>query len=189
MWEGLEPIVQNENCIWETEAQYKSREWTESTRNDEVLYVSDEWPLRKAEIVRDEDGRDFLRITMRDGSGLMFVSTALPEGTTLQEDLAGDTTLLLSCPAENADDPEKAGEAEKISLTFILGEDDWYLVFATDNKEWAAEVQDGVWLFDDFETPGNGGEWQTEGEDRLTEFCFDDLTEMAEAYRQRLQMK
>ena len=75
MWEGLEPVIQNPDCVWETEAQYNSRIWAEASANDEVVWSYDGWPLRTDEIIRDEDGRDFLRITMKDDSGLMYVST------------------------------------------------------------------------------------------------------------------
>ena len=98
MWEGLEPVIQNPDCVWETEAQYNSRIWAEASANDEVVWSYDGWPLRTDEIIRDEDGRDFLRVTMKDDSGLMYISTQLPAYTSLDEYHCGNTAILLEYP-------------------------------------------------------------------------------------------
>lgn len=34
MWEGLEPVIRNPDCVWETEEQYLSRIWAEASAND-----------------------------------------------------------------------------------------------------------------------------------------------------------
>ena len=197
-WIGFEPfgwteldeldfVLLNPDCVFETEEQYHTREWTEATRDAEVLDTSDAWPLRKAEIIREkEEDRRFLRITMRDGSGLMSLSTLLPPFTVLDEVHAGDTTVLLSYPVGIPADAgwEDVDVAEAFFLTFGYLDGTWRLTSATNGWDWQAEVRDGVWLFNDFYAPADAWEWETAGEDRLTEFIFSDLEKMVAAYNE-----
>ncbi len=190
LWEGLEPIIQNPDCVWETEAQYHSRMWAEASAGDEVLYSYDGWPMRKDEIIRDQDGREFLRITMKDGSGLMFISEKLPAFARLDEHHCSDTAIFLEYPVglpENAT-WEDADESETYFLTFEYIDGDWWLTTATDGWDWIVDVEDGIFRFGDYREPNPAWQWETksnwdpESACRLTGFSFYELEEMAAEY-------
>ena len=194
MWEGLSPIVQNPDVIWETEAQYNSRFWAETTINDEVVYTSAEWPLRTLEIIKKETGGEFLRITMQDESGLMFVSTLLPEFFSFDEYHAGDTVILMCYPVglpEQATQ-EDADEAETYFLTFQYINEDWWLTNATNGWDWILHVENGVFRFNDYYNSDKTWLWQPwvtweiENAGRLSEFFFDDLEKLAAAYNEAM---
>ena len=73
-------------------------------------------------------------------------------------------------------------------LTFEYTDQDWRLTYATNGRNWTADVENGVFHFKDYYKPDQGWQWDTEcGWDpenacRLTEFYFDDLEEMAAGY-------
>ncbi|MBR6955113.1 MAG: leucine-rich repeat protein [Clostridia bacterium] len=189
-WEGLEPVIQNPDCIWETEAQYNSRIWAEASANDEVVWSYDGWPLRTVEIIRDKDGRDFLRVTMKDGSGLMYISTQLPAFASLDEYHCGNTGIFLEYPVGLPEDAtqEDADEAERYFLTFEYINGDWWLMAATNGWDWTVDIEDGIFRFGDYYSPDPAWLWETESvldpenACRLTEFYFDELEEMAADY-------
>ena len=194
MWEGLEPVIQNPDCVWETEAQFNSRIWAEESANDEVIWSYDGWPLRTDELIRDEDGQDFLRITMKDDSGLMYVSTRLPAFASLDEYHCGNTAILLEYPVglpENATQ-EDAVEAERYFLTFEYIDGDWWLTAATNGWDWTVDVEDGIFRFGDYYEPDPAWQWETESifdpEDacRLTGFYFNGLEDMVAKYNEAM---
>ncbi len=194
MWEGLEPVIQNPNCIWETEAQYNSRIWAEESANDEVVWSYDGWPLRTDEIIRDRYGRDFLRVTMKDGSGLMYTSTQLPAFTSLDEYHSGDTTIFLEYPIGLPEDAtqEDANEAERYFLTFEYIDGDWWLTTATNGWDWTVDAEDGIFRFGDYYKPDPTWQWETnsildpEYACRLTGFYFDELEDMVADYNEAM---
>ncbi|MBR1408804.1 MAG: leucine-rich repeat protein [Clostridia bacterium] len=183
-WKDLKAIVKNPNCVRETEKEYNTRIWKEWTKDFAVLFSSDELPMRKLEIVADKAGREFLAVTMRDGSDLLFVSNALPPFTTPDEFHASDTAILLQYPIGIHQDASKEDEAatQYFFLTFEYVGDDWRLTSYTNGQDWMADVSDGVFRFNDYYKPEEKWLWETTGEDRLTELIFSDLEEMGAEY-------
>lgn len=194
MWEGLEPVCLNPDCVWETEVQYNSRMWAEASAGDEVLFSYDEWPMKKDEIIQDKRGREFLRITMKDGSGLMFISTQLPAFASLDEYHSGNTVIYLEYPVglpENATQ-EDVNESESYFLTFEYKNGDWWLTTATNGWDWVVNAKDGVFRFGDYYEPEPAWQWETksdwnpESACRLTKFFFGDLEKMVAKYNEAM---
>lgn len=183
-WKDLKAIVKNPDCVWETEKEYNTRIWKEWTKDFTVLFSSDEQPMRKLEIVADKGDREYLAVTMRDGSGLLFLSNALPPYTKPDEFHAGDTSILLLYPVGITQDAgiEEEAAAEHFFLTFEYVGGDWRLTSCTNGQDWSADVSEGVFRFNDYYNPQEKWLWETTGEDRLTELYFSDLEEMAKEY-------
>ena len=190
MWDDLEPVIQNADCVWETENQYNSRIWAEATANDEVIYQSEQWPMRKLEIIQGDDGRTFLRVSMQDGSGLIYLSTLLPEYVIFDEDHASNSAILIQYPVGLPENPtpENIEDARRFFLTFEFRDEQWYLTSATDSSTWTADIVNGIYTFDDFDSPGGKWQWETnpgyddERDTLLTEFFFSTLEDLTAAY-------
>lgn len=185
---GSETILLNPDCIMETELQYNSRLLAEATRDAEVLYSSDEWPMRKLEIINEYDERNFLLITMQDGSGLMYISTILPSSVSFDEYHASNTHILLNYPkyelSKDADFDDSI-ESELFFMTFEYIDQDWRLTSATNGQDWTVRITDGIYVFDDYNKPDGMWQWKTTGEDRLTEFYFSEFADMVNEYNRK----
>ena len=179
-----EPLLLNPDCVQETQAQYNSRLWSANTRDWPVLYTSDAFPARKPEIIQNENGLTFLRVTMQDG--LTFLSNRLPAFTELDEYHASDVHILMSYPVglpEEADQ-EEANESDHYFLTFEYRDSDWWLTHFTDGQTWTAEAVYGGFAFNDYGDPSEDSMWTYRMTGRLTELSFDVLTDAAERYLQ-----
>ena len=184
-----EPVLLNPDCAQETQAQYNSRIWSANTRDWAVLYTSDAFPARKPEIIQNENGLTFLRVTMQDGQ--TFLSNTLPAFTVLDEYHASDVHILMSYPVglpEGADQ-EEANESDHYFLTFEYRDSDWWLTDFTDGQTWTAKAADGGFAFNDYWVPSEDSMWTYRMHDQLTGLYFDELTNAAERYLQVMAAK
>ena len=171
------PAAPNPDCVWETKAQFYSRQRAAFTRDFNVLYTYEEHPARKLEILQGDEERTYLRVTMQDGSGLIFLSISLPEQTTLDEQHADDSHILMRCPIS-------AEKEYDLTFEYISGE--WRLTSLTDGQNWTADVSDGVYTFHDCRQPSEVKAWQCTMADRLTELYISHLQQAENSYRQAL---
>ena len=179
-WEGLEPVLLNPDCVWETEEEYESRSWRKETAEYRVV-ERHETDLRLLELIDDGEGFWYLRVTMRE-TGRVFLSSWVPPYTRLDTVRCGDE-LLAAIPVELPEDAsqEDADLAPDLFLTFAYDGQTWRLTHAA-GWDWFMEVKEGRFVFNDGFEPDPAWEWTAEGEDLLTEFWFKTLLRTEEEY-------
>ena len=179
-----EPVLLNPDCAQETQGQYNSRIWSANTRDWAVLYTSDAFPARKPEIIQNENGLTFLRVTMQDGQ--VFLSNPFTATVELDEYHASDVHILMSYLVNLPDETEQeeGNEYADYFLTFEYRDGDWWLTHFTDGQTWTAEAADGGFAFNDYWNPSEDSMWTYRMTGRLTELYFDVLTDAAERYLQ-----
>ena len=193
IYEGLNPA-----CRLESEDEFSARYGIHSLPGAKVTDRSAS-PFRMLEIV-DDGSTQYLRVTLLDGSGTVFATRALPPFTSLDTYHDGGVTILMDIPVglpEEADwsearnspgtfDWDLVADAERYSLTFDYADGGWKLAGATNGQDWYFTVQDGLFTFEDYYEYNGEWQWQTTGEDRLTEIVFSDLVSMAAAYNEAM---
>ena len=182
------------DCHQETKAEFCSRYGIHDLADAEVVERSAS-PLRMLEIV-EADGKEYLRVTLLDGSGSVFMTKALPAFTSLETFHDGGMTILMDVPVnlpEEADwdaarnypetfDWDLVSYSEAMYLTFVFVDGEWRLSGATNSQDWYFTVTDGTITFDDFYDYDGPWQWQTTGEIRLTEIHLPHLENLVAEY-------
>ena len=128
-------------------------------------------------------GLKSLRITMHGEEEHAFVCDSFPPYCYL--DLYHDgNAILIGHYAEMAQNSEIWDEffGEHWFMTFEFLEDTWRLTHITNGWDWMADVENGVYTFDDYYEYRSKWQWTVEFEDRLQCFDFPGMARLVEMY-------
>ncbi len=246
-WPGPEPEVQNPDCVWETEVQYRTRIGTMDdlvvfynpdggrfyhvdpeclsvdpyylplvpVHFDEIgspacddlqpcpLCGSPERPsgteAAKLPLESDEDeadsnlrvleyrygpnGLEFLRIRMKGADSQVFTCGSLPLYCWLDTYHDRDDIII-----EYYAEMDQSGEVwdsfsgEVWFMTFEYTDEDWRLTHISNSWDWMADVDHGVYTFDDHFDYDGTWQWSAEFEDRLLDFDTIGMARLIEMY-------
>lgn len=159
------------------------------SNEDEIWsdYDGDEDALRILEGGWNDYGLTWLRITMLDGSGAVYERDSFPPGCWLDTYHDGNIHILIEYyPGIMTPGYEPGDWGECWFMTFRYTDGTWRLRFISNGWDWMADVEAGIYLFDDYYDYETDWQWSVEGEDRLLEFNFDEMALLIDRYNMQL---
>lgn len=137
--------------------------------------------LRTLNFAYDDDGLLFLGITM-NGTGQEFIHTDLPRGCYLDTYHDGNAILMDYDPMVSQDEQDSGSYRDQWFMTFEYVRDDWRLTHITNGQDWEADVENGVYTFDDVYEHDSKWQWNVKMEDRLLLYNFRAMARMIKVY-------
>ena len=154
---------------------------SEEILTDTFYSDRDESVLRTLDFKYDSHGLTYLRITMHDTLETVFECNNLPPNCWL-DTYHDEDYILMSYTYDIPGDDEEDIWNETWFMTFEYIDDMWYLVAISNGQDWTADVNKGIFTFEDYYLNDPAWYWSVEGEDRLMEFDFQAMRELVERY-------